>query len=59
MHPGDLKNSVGSAIDRLLAPIISKFSSPELQELTENAYPTKKAAVVNKKGIEPCYLNKN
>merc|ERR1711976_256374 len=25
VHPGDLKNSVGAAIDKLLAPIIARF----------------------------------
>lgn len=48
VHPGDLKNSVGSAIDTLLAPIIAKFESDELKQLIENAYPTEKK--VNKKG---------
>merc|ERR1712019_239829 len=35
VHPGDLKNSVGAAIDKLLAPIIARFESEELKKLTE------------------------
>ena len=50
VHPGDLKNSVGAAINTLLAPIIEKFSSQELKELTEKAYPTAKPEAKKKKG---------
>jgi len=50
VHPGDLKNSVGAAINKLLAPIIEKFSSQELKELTEKAYPTAKPEAKKKKG---------
>merc|ERR1712130_80376 len=53
VHPGDLKNSVGAAINKLLAPIIEKFSSQELKELTEKAYPTAKPEAKKKKGL-PC-----
>jgi len=49
VHPGDLKNSVGAAINTLLAPIIEKFSSQELKELTEKAYPTAKPEAKKKK----------
>ena len=50
MHPGDLKNSVGEAINKLLSPIIEKFDNESLKNLTENAYPTKKPEVKPKKG---------
>ena len=33
VHPGDLKNSVGEAINKLLAPIIEKFESEEMKKL--------------------------
>jgi len=39
VHPGDLKASVVEIINRLLAPIIKKFKEPEMQKLTNNAYP--------------------
>jgi len=48
VHPGDLKNSVGAAIDRLLAPIIKKFESEELKKLAESAYPVEKVTKVKK-----------
>ena len=41
VHPGDLKNSVTQVINKLLAPIIEAFNTPELQKLAEAAYPTK------------------
>ena len=50
VHPGDLKNSVGEAINKLLAPIIEKFESQEMKDLTEAAYPTKKPDAKPKKG---------
>ena len=50
VHPGDLKNSVGEAINKLLAPIIEKFESEEMKKLIEDAYPTAKAPVKQKKG---------
>ena len=57
VHPGDLKNSVGSAIDKLLAPIIAKFNCEEFKKLTDNAYPVEKKEV-KKKGLKnrdrPC-----
>jgi len=49
VHPGDLKNSVGEAINKLLAPIIEKFESQEMKDLTEAAYPTKKPDAKPKK----------
>lgn len=39
VHPGDLKNSVEVALNKLLDPIREKFSSPELKKLTQAAYP--------------------
>lgn len=39
VHPADLKAAVEVQINRLLAPIIKEFSSPELKKLTEQAYP--------------------
>lgn len=48
VHPGDLKNSVGSAIDKLLGPIIAKFNCEELKKLTDNAYPVEKKEVKKK-----------
>lgn len=39
MHPGDLKNSVEVALNKLLDPIREKFNSPELKKLTNAAYP--------------------
>ncbi|KAK2518623.1 Yars [Columba guinea] len=39
VHPGDLKNSVEVALNKLLDPIREKFNSPELKKLTSAAYP--------------------
>ncbi|GCB63108.1 hypothetical protein scyTo_0009618 [Scyliorhinus torazame] len=39
VHPGDLKNSVEVALDKLLDPIRKKFQVPEMQKLTRAAYP--------------------
>ena len=42
----NLKNSVGDAINKLLAPIIAKFDTDEMRGLTEKAYSTKKEVKV-------------
>lgn len=42
IHPGDLKASVESYINKLLAPIIKAMDTPEYKVLIESAYPTKK-----------------
>lgn len=39
LHPGDLKAGVEVCINRLLAPIIKTFESPELKQLVQKAYP--------------------
>lgn len=39
IHPGDLKNCVSDAINKLLAPILKTFEDPVLMELAEKAYP--------------------
>ncbi|KAM3965587.1 LOW QUALITY PROTEIN: tyrosyl-tRNA synthetase [Aphomia sociella] len=39
IHPGDLKQSVEQAINKLLEPIQEIFKDPKLQELTKKAYP--------------------
>merc|ERR1712131_339843 len=49
VHPGDLKNSVGEAINNLLAPIIKNFDNDEIRALTEAAYSTKKPDAKPKK----------
>ncbi|KAJ2659146.1 Tyrosine--tRNA ligase cytoplasmic [Coemansia sp. RSA 1200] len=43
VHPGDLKNSVSSAINILLDPIREHFEQPEMQKLLADAYPAPKA----------------
>ncbi|XP_039272029.2 tyrosine--tRNA ligase, cytoplasmic-like [Styela clava] len=50
VHPGDLKNSLQSALDKLLDPIRTKFQSPELKELTAKAYPKPVKAKAKKGG---------
>jgi len=50
VHPGDLKSSVVDVINTLLAPIIETFSSPEMKELSEKAYPTVKPEKTKGKG---------
>uniref|UniRef100_A0AAY4CD12 Tyrosine--tRNA ligase n=1 Tax=Denticeps clupeoides TaxID=299321 RepID=A0AAY4CD12_9TELE len=40
IHPGDLKASVETDLNRLLDPIRKKFQSPELRKLTNTAYPS-------------------
>ena len=54
VHPGDLKNSVGDAINKLLAPIIKNFDNDEMRALTEAAYSTKKPDAKPKKGKKKC-----
>ncbi|KNE63391.1 tyrosine-tRNA ligase [Allomyces macrogynus ATCC 38327] len=51
VHPGDLKKAVAEALNVLLEPIRAAFNTPELQELTETAYPTgkKPAGAASKK----------
>lgn len=39
VHPGDLKNSVEVALNKLLEPIREKFSSPQMKKLAHSAYP--------------------
>jgi len=39
LHPGDLKNAVEKYLNRLMDPIRKEFQSPELQKLTNMAYP--------------------
>ncbi|KFQ14917.1 Tyrosine--tRNA ligase, cytoplasmic, partial [Leptosomus discolor] len=53
VHPGDLKNSVEVALNKLLDPIREKFNSPELKKLTHMAYPTAKPAEKHTKNSEP------
>lgn len=47
VHPGDLKASVETYINRLLDPIRKAFDTKEHRELTEKAYPTKVAQKVD------------
>lgn len=46
LHPGDLKASVETYINRLLDPIRAIFDNDVHRTLTENAYPTKKETAV-------------
>ncbi|XP_007948622.2 LOW QUALITY PROTEIN: tyrosine--tRNA ligase, cytoplasmic [Orycteropus afer afer] len=39
VHPGDLKNSVEVALNKLLDPIREKFNTPALRKLASAAYP--------------------
>lgn len=39
VHPGDLKNSVEVALNKLLDPIREKFNTPALKKLSSAAYP--------------------
>ncbi|KAM4656995.1 tyrosine--tRNA ligase, cytoplasmic isoform 3-T3 [Amazona ochrocephala] len=52
VHPGDLKNSVEVALNKLLDPIREKFNSPELKQLTNAAYPTPSKAKPAEKGTK-------
>ncbi|KAM3830080.1 tyrosine--tRNA ligase, cytoplasmic isoform 4-T4 [Vipera latastei] len=48
VHPGDLKNSIEVALNKLLDPIREKFSSSQMKKLASCAYPessTAKSAV--------------
>lgn len=49
VHPGDLKNSVEVALNKLLDPIREKFNCPELKKLSSAAYPTPSKA--SKEGL--------
>ncbi|XP_042901680.1 tyrosine--tRNA ligase, cytoplasmic isoform X2 [Parasteatoda tepidariorum] len=48
LHPGDLKASVETYLNRLLDPIRKKFEDPALQKLSATAYPpiSKKGKIV-------------
>ncbi|XP_062450332.1 tyrosine--tRNA ligase, cytoplasmic isoform X1 [Rhea pennata] len=50
VHPGDLKNSVEVALNKLLDPIREKFNNPELKKLTNAAYPDPSKAKPAEKG---------
>ncbi|KFW94706.1 Tyrosine--tRNA ligase, cytoplasmic, partial [Phalacrocorax carbo] len=52
VHPGDLKNSVEVALNKLLDPIREKFNSPELKQLTSAAYPNPSKAKPAEKGTK-------
>ncbi|KAM6116091.1 tyrosine--tRNA ligase, cytoplasmic [Phoenicopterus ruber ruber] len=52
VHPGDLKNSVEVALNKLLDPIREKFNSPELKKLTSAAYPNPSKAKPAEKGTK-------
>ncbi|KAF1569828.1 UNVERIFIED_CONTAM: Tyrosine--tRNA ligase, cytoplasmic, partial [Eudyptes pachyrhynchus] len=52
VHPGDLKNSVEVALNKLLDPIREKFNSPELKKLTNAAYPNPSKAKPTEKGTK-------
>lgn len=57
VHPGDLKNSVEVALNKLLDPIREKFNSPELKKLTNAAYPNPSKAskeLLGELGLWPC-----
>ncbi|NXN98526.1 SYYC protein, partial [Rhinopomastus cyanomelas] len=53
VHPGDLKNSVEVALNKLLDPIREKFNSPELKKLSNAAYPKAKPLEKHTKNSEP------
>lgn len=59
LHPGDLKASVETYLNKLLDPIRKKFEDPELKKLTEKAYPpiNKKGKVVADAPISPSRLD--
>ncbi|XP_054723406.1 tyrosine--tRNA ligase, cytoplasmic-like [Uloborus diversus] len=59
LHPGDLKASVESYLNRLLDPIRKKFENPELKKLAERAYPptNKKGKLVSEAPISPARLD--
>lgn len=50
VHPGDLKNSVEVALNKLLEPIREKFSSPQMKKLAGSAYPDPSKAKPAAKG---------
>lgn len=50
VHPGDLKNSMEVALNKLLDPIREKFNSPELKKLTQAAYPKASKEVLGAQG---------
>ncbi|NXX97877.1 SYYC protein, partial [Centropus bengalensis] len=52
VHPGDLKNSVEVALNKLLDPIREKFNSPELKQLSNAAYPNSSKAKPAEKGTK-------
>uniref|UniRef100_A0ABM5ESC6 Tyrosine--tRNA ligase n=1 Tax=Pogona vitticeps TaxID=103695 RepID=A0ABM5ESC6_9SAUR len=50
VHPGDLKNSVEVALNKLLEPIREKFGSAQMKKLASSAYPDPSKAKLAAKG---------
>ncbi|XP_034269112.1 tyrosine--tRNA ligase, cytoplasmic [Pantherophis guttatus] len=50
VHPGDLKNSIEVALNKLLDPIREKFSSSQMKKLASCAYPDPSTAKSAMKG---------
>ncbi|XP_053255050.1 tyrosine--tRNA ligase, cytoplasmic [Podarcis raffonei] len=50
VHPGDLKNSVEVALNKLLEPIREKFNSSQMKKLASSAYPDPSKAKPSAKG---------
>nr|XP_020656296.1 tyrosine--tRNA ligase, cytoplasmic [Pogona vitticeps] len=50
VHPGDLKNSVEVALNKLLEPIREKFASAQMKKLASSAYPDPSKAKLPAKG---------
>nr|XP_003228788.1 PREDICTED: tyrosine--tRNA ligase, cytoplasmic [Anolis carolinensis]XP_008120741.1 PREDICTED: tyrosine--tRNA ligase, cytoplasmic [Anolis carolinensis] len=57
VHPGDLKNSVEVALNKLLEPVRQKFNNPQMKKLASCAYPdpskAKPAAKIPQKNSDP------
>eukprot|EP00049_Salpingoeca_infusionum_P018046 m.355494 g.355494 ORF g.355494 m.355494 type:complete len:523 (-) comp17264_c0_seq1:499-2067(-) len=53
IHPADLKASMVAVLNELLAPIRAKFDTPEMQDLSNRAYPAPKAAKKQKADQAP------
>ncbi|XP_005995642.1 tyrosine--tRNA ligase, cytoplasmic [Latimeria chalumnae] len=57
IHPGDLKNSVEVALNKLLEPVRKKFETPEMKKLINAAYPKAPAQKAALKASNPSSEN--
>ena len=53
VHPGDLKAAVEGYLNKLLDPVRTDFSTPEMKKLAASAYPVEKKSKSELAGLNP------